>query len=73
MKIFAILDKIIQPLRMALSLKEKEPFLTSLRIFQKLVTLLGERLDKHLESLLPPIASKVMSSDSTIREAVFHP
>jgi hypothetical protein len=72
MKIFAVLDKIIQPLRMALNVKEKELFLTSIQMFQKLVILLGERLDKYLESLLPPIASKVMNSDSTIREAVFH-
>ena len=44
--------------------------MTSLRIFVKLVVLLGHNMEPFLAALLPPIGSKVLAPDSQVREAV---
>jgi hypothetical protein len=44
--------------------------LVSLNILQKLVGVVTDEIEPFLGTLLPPIASKIMVSDSYIRDAV---
>ncbi|KAJ3047908.1 hypothetical protein HK097_011046 [Rhizophlyctis rosea] len=68
-KALAVLPALVAPLRAALGIKEKESFLISLSIFVKLAELLGTALVPYLGTLIPPIATRVLSSQS--REEVY--
>jgi hypothetical protein len=44
--------------------------LVSLKIFKELILLVGPSIEPFLAALLPPIASRVLTHDHTIREMV---
>ena len=69
-KVLDLLPAILGPLRAGLANKDKDLFLGSLKICNRLIALLGPLLMSHLNALLPPIASRVLSSDAEIREHV---
>jgi hypothetical protein len=49
----------------------QDNFLTALEVFRQILVLLGNNFQgKYLELLLPPIGSKIMDSNSKIRESV---
>jgi hypothetical protein len=76
MKIVPLLSNIAPPLRNALSQAnkvayfDKELFLITLRIFKELIRLVGPEIEPFLGALLPPIASRVLNHDHTIRDEV---
>ncbi|KAJ3040804.1 hypothetical protein HDV00_010419 [Rhizophlyctis rosea] len=68
-KAAAVGPALVAPLRAALSIKEKEAFLVSLDIFVSLINLLGPAMTPYLGTLIPPIGTRVLSSDC--REQVY--
>ncbi|KAJ3328670.1 hypothetical protein HDU91_004050, partial [Kappamyces sp. JEL0680] len=69
-KILPLMPTALGPIRMGLAIKDKTQFLVSLRVFAKLVVLLGPELEPYLGAILPPIASRVLAPDAAVREAV---
>lgn len=67
-KLHPILPKLVPPLRAALATRDKEIFLAALDTFVRIVRLVKGDCVKILGSLIPPIASRVLSAD--LREEV---
>ena len=70
-KVKLVLPSCIPPLRVALGSKSIELYETALDNLVTLAKLMGSALTPHLGFLLPPLGSKVLGSDITIREKTY--
>lgn len=70
-KIKLVLPSCIPSLRLALTSKTVELYYTALESLQVLAQLMGSALTPHLGFVLPPLGSKVLGSDISIRERTY--
>jgi hypothetical protein len=67
-KVRPLVPALILPLRAALTSKTLPAYKTALDLVKKLAMLVGHSLAPHLNLIIPPIATKVLSNDIQIRE-----
>ena len=70
-KIKLVLPSCVPSLRLALSSKAVELYYTALESLEILAKLMGSALTPHLGFLLPPLGSKVLGSDISLRERTY--